>query len=247
MNPSRGKRRGLLALCLFGTLLFTSLGIWQMQRLAWKRDLIARVETRVHAPPRALPARPHWPTMDLHDMEYRRVKVQGTFLHDRETLVDAVTALGPGAWVITPLRTADGIVLVNRGFVPPGLETPASRAAGQVAGEVEVIGLLRRSEPEGRILRSNRPAADRWFSRDVAAIAAARDLADVAPFFIDAEPGPETASSPQGGLTVVRFRNAHLTYAVTWIALAALCIAGVVLLRTRSPERQVSRTEDGAV
>ncbi len=238
MTTGRGKRRGLLALCIFGILLFTSLGVWQVQRLAWKRDLIARVEARVHAAPQALPARSHWPTMDLHDMEYRRVQVHGTYLHDRETLVDAVTALGPGAWVITPLRTEDGIVLINRGFVPPGLEDPTSRAAGQLAGEVEITGLLRRSEPEGRILRSNQPTADRWFSRDVAAIAAARDLVGVAPFFIDAEAGPGTASVPQGGLTVVRFRNAHLTYAVTWFGLAALWAAGVVLLRTRTLEQQ---------
>jgi len=180
-------------------------------------------------------------------MEYRRVQVHGTYLHDRETLVDAVTALGPGAWVITPLRTADGVVLINRGFVPPALEDPAGRAAGQIEGEVEIIGLLRKSEPEGRILRSNQPVADRWFSRDVAAIAAARDLAGVAPFFIDAEAGPGAASVPQGGLTVVRFRNAHLTYAVTWFGLAALCVAGVVLMQTLAPERQLSRNQDGAL
>lgn len=242
MTASQGKRRGLLALCVFGALLFTALGIWQVQRLAWKRDLIARVEARVHAPAEALPARPHWPALDLHDMEYRRVRAHGTYLHDSETLVDAVTALGPGAWVITPLRTSDGMVLINRGFVPRELENPASRAAGQIAGEVEITGLLRRSEPEGRVLRKNRPAADRWFSRDVEAIAAARDLAEVAPFFIDAEASPGRESMPLGGLTVVHFRNAHLTYAVTWFALAAMCVAGVVLL---GPGRGVTLTTRG--
>lgn len=230
MTAGKGKRRGLLALCLFGTVLFTALGIWQVQRLAWKRGLIARVEARIHAPPVPAPARSQWAGFDAHAAEYRRVQAHGLFLHDRETLVDALTELGPGAWVLTPLRTADGVVLVNRGFVPPERRDAGARAAGQVPGEVMVTGLLRRSEPDGRILRPNEPAADRWFSRDVAAIARVRGLEQVAPFFIDADAASSPPGGPVGGLTVVRFRNAHLTYALTWFALAALCVGGMVIL-----------------
>ena len=174
MTASRGKRRGLLALCLLGLLLFGGLGVWQVDRLAWKRDLIARVEARIHASPVSLPPRSAWPALDLHDAEYRRVQARGHFLHGHETLVDALTALGEGYWVLTPLQTGDGVVLVNRGFVPREQRLPATRRAGQVQGEVTVTGLLRRPEPEGRVLRANVPAEDRWYSRDVAAIAAAR-------------------------------------------------------------------------
>lgn len=230
MTASRGKRRGLLALCLLGVLLFGGLGVWQVDRLAWKRDLIARVEARIHAPPVDMPAQHDWPGLDLHDAEYRRVQAHGHFLHDHETLVDALTDLGEGYWVLTPLRTEDGLVLVNRGFVPRAQRLPATRMAGQVQGKVTVTGLLRRTEPDGRVLRANVPAEDRWYSRDVAAIAAARGLQDVAPFFIDAGAGPDPAALPRGGLTVVRFRNAHLVYALTWLALAGLCAAGLVLV-----------------
>lgn len=247
MTCGRGKRRVLLAICLAGTMLFTALGIWQVQRLGWKRDLIARVDARVHASPIQLPASGDWPVMDLHDWEYRPVRVNGRFLHERETLVDAVTALGPGSWVVTPLRTAEGVVLVNRGFVPQGLEDSAARSAGQSEGEVTITGLLRRSEPHGRVLRSNDRGADRWFSRDVAAIAAARGLHQVAPFFVDAEAGSHAIADagslsaatlpdgvvPRGGLTVVRFRNAHLVYALTWFTLAGMCLVGVALLSRR--------------
>jgi surfeit locus 1 family protein len=96
---------------------------------------------------------------------------------------------------------------------------------------VTVTGLLRASEPAGRILRPNEPARERWFSRDVAAIASARGLADVAPFFIDADATSNPGGAPIGGMTVVRFRNAHLAYAATWFGLAALCVTGLVLLR----------------
>ena len=105
------------------------------------------------------------------------------------------------------------------------------RSRAQVPGEVTITGLLRLPEPGGRILRPNNPAADRWFSRDVVAIARIRGLHEVAPFFIDADAGPESEDAPVGGLTVVRFRNAHLVYAATWFGLAALCMAGLVLLR----------------
>lgn len=64
------------------------------------------------------------------------------------------------------------------------------------------------------------PQHNRWYSRDVAAIATARGLHDVAPFFVDADAGSQSAGGPIGGLTVVRFPNNHLIYALTWFALA---------------------------
>lgn len=238
MNAGAGKRRGLLALCALLALLFAGLGTWQVQRLAWKRDLIQRVEARIHAPPVPAPLRPQWPQLEARDIEYRRVRAHGVFLHDLETLVDALTVRGPGAWVITPLRTAGGIILVNRGFVPPEHRDPDTRAAGQIPGEVTVTGLARLSEPEGRLLRPNDPAADRWFSRDVPAIARSRQLGEVAPYFIDAEAQP--SALPIGGMTMVQFRNAHLGYAATWFALAALCTGGMFVLLRDGAGRRVS-------
>ena len=208
------KRALLLGLCLVAALGFAALGLWQVERRAWKLDLIARVEARVHAPPAALPS-----NFEPRRDEYRRVRLSGVFRHDKTTLVDALTERGAGFWVVTPLETGIGLVLVNRGFVPPEHRDDYARPSGAVA----VTGLLRVTEPGGRFLRPNRPETDRWFSRDVAAIAAARHLGPVAPLFVDAE---AAGGYPVGGLTVVQFRNAHLAYALTWFALAALCTYG---------------------
>lgn len=206
-----------------------ALGTWQVERLAWKRDLIARVDARVHAEPVPPPARADWGRINAADDEYRRVAIGGTLENDRETLVYASTALGAGYWVMTPLRLADGTaILVNRGFVPTDRRDPASRTTGQVSGPVTVTGLLRMTEPEGTLLRSNDVAADRWYSRDVAAIAEKRGVRGIAPYFIDADATPNPGGMPVGGLTVVAFPNSHFVYAITWYVLAAM-VAGLLV------------------
>jgi surfeit locus 1 family protein len=225
--------RGRGALIAFSLLLaaafacFVALGAWQVQRLHWKRDLIERVDARVAAAPVAAPGRAEWPGIDADGDAYRRVRLQGAWLGGADTRVQAVTTLGPGWWVLSPLRTGAGdIVLVNRGFVPPDVDAPAP-PAGSVA---EVTGLLRGDEPGGGFLRDNDPAADRWYSRDLAAIAAARGLGDVAPYFVDADHAGPADAWPRGGLTVVKFRDAHLSYALTWFGMAALVLVGGALL-----------------
>ncbi|MDO5641205.1 MAG: SURF1 family protein [Paracoccus sp. (in: a-proteobacteria)] len=206
--------------------LFLGLGLWQVERLSWKRDLIARVDARVHAAPIPWAEAARMPP-DL--AEYRHVTLTGRFDHTRETLVQALTELGGGFWVLTPLETADGAVLVNRGFVPPGYRDPARRAPGQIAGEVTLTGLLRLSEPGGGFLRRNDPEGGRWFSRDTAAIAKARGIS-AAPCFMDADARPNPGGWPLGGLTVIAFRNTHLSYALTWFILAAMMAGGMVIL-----------------
>ncbi|WP_440982482.1 SURF1 family protein [Shinella sumterensis] len=219
-QPSPRARRVLTAFLLVLVAVFVGLGTWQVQRLFWKLDLIARVDARVHAAPVPAPAGP----VDAAADEYRHVTAVGLFEHDKTALVQAVTERGAGFWVMTPLR-ADGArtILVNRGFVPADRSGEDARLGSELAaGPVTVTGLLRISEPGGGFLRANDPMADRWFSRDVAAIAAAKGLQNVAPYFIDADATPNPGGLPVGGLTVVTFRNSHLVYALTWFALAVM-------------------------
>ena len=219
----------LLALALAGF----GLAAWQVQRRAWKHALIEAVETRSTAAPVAAPGPDQWPRITQGRDAYRRVTITGRFAHDRETLVQAVTARGGGYWVLTPLAGESFTVLVNRGFVPPDRRDPATRAAGNPAGMVRVTGLLRITEPGGGFLRSNDSQSDRWYSRDVAAIAAARELNRTAPYFIDADANPNTGGYPVGGLTVIRFSDNHAVYALTWLALAFGCLLGAKLVWQR--------------
>jgi surfeit locus 1 family protein len=237
--PSAGSRPRLalgvwIASLLILTAVFVGLGVWQIKRLHWKLDLIARVETRVHAPPIPAPGPNLWNSINAADDEYRRVEATGLFLNDDEAEVYAVTELGPGYWVMTPLKaTNDTIIFVNRGFVPTGRRNRTTRVEGNPTGQVTVTGLLRLSEPRGTLLRSNVPADERWYSRDVSAIARSRGLANVAPYFIDADATANPGGLPVGGLTQIVFPNSHLIYAVTWFAMAAMAFGMTVyLIRT---------------
>ena len=218
------RRWALVALAALGTAGLIALGVWQIERRAWKLALIERVEQRIHAAPVAAPGPSRWPSLDRQNAEYLRVRATGHFLQERETLVRAVTQLGGGFWVLAPFQTDDGfVVLVNRGFIPPDRRDPASRKeAAAVGANTTVIGLLRITEPGGGFLRANVPAEERWYSRDVAAISHARNLPGTAPYFIDAEASAEVARMPVAGLTVVTFRNSHLIYAFTWFGLALM-------------------------
>lgn len=220
-KAARSPSLWLSVLSLIAFVVLIALGVWQIERRAWKLALIDRVEQRVHAPAQPIPAPASWAAISAANDEYRHVSLKGRFLHDHETLVQAVTEEGPGYWVLTPLQRDDGTqVLVNRGFVPSERRDPSTRRAGNPDGQVEITGLLRITEPKGGFLRNNVPQHNRWYSRDVAAIAAARGLGNVAPFFVDADAGSQSGSGPIGGLTVVRFPNNHLIYALTWFALA---------------------------
>jgi len=226
---------------------FFALGTWQVSRLQWKLALIERVNQRVHAVPVPAPSRAQWPQLNAEADDYRRVQLSGVLLDDSTTQVLASLERGIGYWVLTPLCTADGgIVMINRGFIEAGVggwkpqAAPAMAAAdacGAAQGPaVTFSGLLRMSEKAGR-LRANEPARNYWYTRDVQAIAQARGLtggAAVAPYFVDADAataqaaGPVAGVQPIGGLTVISFVNNHLVYAITWYALALMVAAAVV-------------------
>jgi surfeit locus 1 family protein len=233
-------RRVFLALLCLAFCAFSALGVWQLYRLQWKLDLIERVESRIHAEPVSLPPVANWAQVSRENDEYKRVRLQGHFVVGHDTRVQALTVLGAGFWVLSPFQLHDGnIVLVNRGYVP-------SREKGELlpSSAMAVTGLLRLSEPGGGFLRDNVPSDNRWYSRDVGAIGRARGLANTAPFFVDADRDADAAQGdnaeqwPRGGLTVTRFSNNHLGYALTWFALALLVVwATHVVRRTESSKR----------
>jgi surfeit locus 1 family protein len=234
----------LAGIALFIT--FMALGTWQVERRAWKLQVIERVSQRLHMAPIAMPPPSAWPAIDAASHEYQPVQVQGHWLPEKTVLTQATTELGAGFWVLTPLQQADGSqVLINRGFVPQDQraqwQPPSSADPARNELQVQITGLMRMSEPRGGFLRTNDPAQQRWHSRDVDAIAHAQHLQQAAPFFIDAglpaqghsaAPVSGNGSWPRAGMTVVRFHNSHMVYLLTWYGLA-LMVAGAAVVVAR--------------
>lgn len=210
------------------------LGFWQIQRLHWKEGLIAQREAALAATPVPAPQ-----TIDeARALEFHRVTAEGVFLHDREILrISPGPTGGSGFEVMTPLRQADGrIVFIDRGFVPTALRDQEKRAAGNPAGVVRVTGLLR-LPPERKpswFLPDNQPDRNFWFWVELPAMAAADRLADVAPFYIEADASPNPGGWPKGRGTLEPLPNDHLQYAITWFALAAIGLVVYFLSQRRS-------------
>jgi surfeit locus 1 family protein len=209
------------------------LGTWQLQRKAWKEDLIAQIETRAFGEPGAILPETDWPTWRADQDEFRKVRVNGTFLHEFEAPVYGLArgerqgAPIQGYYLLTPLKLATGaIVVVNRGFVPTELRDPARRPESQPGGEVTIIGLVRAPEVRNPFTPSDEPARNQWFARDPQAMAAAHKLERVAPFLIDADASPNPGGWPRGGQTPLTLPNNHLQYVITWYGLA-LTLVGV--------------------
>ncbi|HKR91855.1 SURF1 family protein [Novosphingobium sp.] len=220
-------------LLIIALAVFVVLGIWQVRRMYWKHDLIARVNVRVRAVPASLPTDARLVSARPGDLDYLRVKLSGVYVASQSARVRAATDLGTGYWAMTVMRLDDGrTIWVNRGFVPEGVTENQVRT-GVPAGAVRVIGLLRSTEPGGSLLQSNRPQDDRWYSRDVAALTRAKQAGRTVPVFVDAQQEEGRSfrgSKPVPGLTVVRFADNHLSYALTWFAMAALSGAAIGLV-----------------
>jgi surfeit locus 1 family protein len=220
---------------LVGIAILVALGVWQLERLAWKTALIGRVEARLDAPPSAAPGPAEWPDLDIVAHEYEPVAVTGTFDHAGELHV--VTTLtrpegpagGIGYLVMTPFITQDGwTVYVNRGFVPRERVSPATRQEGLVDGENTVTGLLRAPRRRAWFMPGDDAAGNEWLSRDPLLYVEMLGLPAVriAPYIVDADFDPDLPGGlPQGGETAVDFPNNHLGYALTWFGLAAALAA----------------------
>ncbi|MCZ2327863.1 SURF1 family protein [Bartonella sp. F02] len=225
------------ALCLFFFLIFSALGIWQVQRLNWKTNLITSANQRIHLPPIQAPPQNQWPHVTFEKDEYRPVTITGKLLIDKTIFVTAVAQNTTGYWVLTPLQTNDKtLTFINRGFIPMDArhhfqkqENTFSDSHFENTKQTTIIGLLRMSEKNGFFPRKNDPSQNLWYTRQLPAMAQKLALSPVAPYFIDAS--QQTQSDlPIAGLTVVKFQNNHLIYAITWFTLAAGILGGCLFL-----------------
>jgi surfeit locus 1 family protein len=221
--------RPLLSLLFLLALgLLVSLGVWQLQRLAWKEDLLARIAAAERAPGAELSGVLE-AVREGKDVEFTRVVTDCPGLDQAPylklyALQDRVT----GFRAVSLCRVEDApypAILVDRGFVQ---DADAARltSGGRSPEHRAVVGVLRSPEPPNRFTPQNRDGV--WYSRDARAMAAALGGGEVAPVFLMLESPPPQGFGPRPAAVPRQISNNHLGYAITWFGLAA-ALAGVYL------------------
>ena len=215
----------LVAFCIL-----IALGVWQLQRLRWKTDLLHRIAALQAAPAEPIDAVLRR-VQDHVDISYTRVQVACPGLQQGPTVrLYAVFQGLAGYRVVTacPLQSGPfGSVLVDRGFVAqPGDDAPREFTGPAIAAPV--TGVLRTPDPPTFVTPKNQPGQNLWFWRDIPGMAAALHAPRPAPAMLMLESPAPPGAEPRPAPLPLNLPNNHLGYAVTWFSLAA-ALVGVYL------------------
>jgi surfeit locus 1 family protein len=215
---------GLIVLALIPITAF-ALGSWQVARLGWKTELIARYEDRLVRDPLPLP--PYVDPAVIKDFDYRRVWAKGVLRHDQEILVGPRVHDGENGYsVITPLERKDGSkILISRGWISKDKLEQKDRPLGVPSGEVLIEGLLREPFTKNYFTPDNIPEKNQWYFPDLAQMA---ERSDSQPVWIEETFGQDMMGTldrqskgiPIGRPAEVNLRNNHTQYIFTWYALS---------------------------
>lgn len=245
---TKGRRRiraGVASVLVVAAMaVLIGLGVWQLQRLAWKEALIAERAQRLAEPPIALPEN----LEPVEPLLQRRVRLTGRLLHEKELFFAARTSNGRvGFHLVTPLELPDGrSLLVDRGWLPPELKEPAARPDSRQEGSVTLLALLKPAGWPGSpwFEPANEPEKRLWLWPDLSEMARVAGLArPVTVVYAEALDEGQGAGFPRPASRSADIRNDHLQYAITWFALAGALLAIVVLYRRRSRREGEAATE----
>lgn len=209
---------------LIGAAMLVGLGVWQLQRLEWKRSVLAEIEAKVHGSPVALPAAPD-PKAD----KYLPVFLTGTLTGAEAHVLTSDRERGPGFRILAALQTDGGRkILVDLGFL-----AEADLASPRPATPLAISGNLHWPNEVDSYTPPYDAGRDIWFARDVPSIAAALQTE---PLLVIARtidpPVPNALLLPIDSAGIA---NDHLQYAITWFCLALvwLGMTGLWLSRIR--------------
>jgi len=214
-----------LLIGLLGGAILIALGIWQVNRLAEKEALLARIDQRIADAPLPLPATPN-PEAD----RYMPVSAPGRFTGEHVDVLVSRKQIGPGVRVVEVFETGGRRILVDRGFLPDD-----QRDAPRESGPATVEGNLHWPEETDGFTPPPDPKTGLWFARDVAAMAKALNTE---PTFIVARRQTGGAIEPMP-VDSSGIPNDHRNYAITWFSLAAVWLGMTAYLLWRIRQRTV--------
>lgn len=237
-NLSASSKILLTVSTIAGFICLTSLGIWQLQRLSWKQELLAKIESRMVSNSRTYSeVQQQWSHDE--DVEYYRIRAQGRFQNDKEIHFYTVDKSQPGWRILTPLKLKNSVyIFVDRGFVPLTHKNVESRKRAQFSEPVEISGFVRRfADKRGLFVPDNDLVKNEWYwkSREqMAEFSFPEQAVQIAPFFIESDDLQNPEIWPRGGVTRLNLPNKHLEYAITWFSLAVVLLIMYFLYLKRS-------------
>lgn len=215
-------------LMLIGIAVLCGLGVWQIDRLGWKQDLLKDIAQVSAMEPQTLTAADLVKATEEHK-KFLRGTIRGEFLNAASiTVQPRVLNERQGAHLITPLRLDDAsVLLVNRGWMPldQTKNIPAS------TGPVAVSGWLRLPDDPNFFTPANDPARGQWYGIDPEMISETFDLKGILPFVLFAEKaGDSSGDFPIALQGKPDLNNNHLAYALFWFSMAGVMLV-IFLLR----------------
>jgi surfeit locus 1 family protein len=236
-------------LVVVGVIAMVNLGFWQLRRLDERRDFNAEVEAAYDASPVALDrlVDPAWRAdesgvvaVDESGIVWRPVTVSGIYEESASLRVVNRSQYGrAGDNLVAPLRLDDGrVVLVNRGFVPLGIDDPPLPGT-----EVEVLGRLRPSEERSAV--GARDPSDGVLTevQRIDLVRLSRQFSDLLPVYLEliSSSPAEADDLPQPVVRPDLSEGSHLSYAVQWFIFAGAAVIGWMLAIRLSVRRRAAR------
>lgn len=215
-----------LILGIAGTAILIGLGVWQLQRLSWKEDMLAHIQSSIDAAPVPLPAAVE------PSMKYLPVTISGTTTGQEIDVLSGTKEQGGGYQIVSGFVTEDGRrIMVDRGFVPQ-----EARHTPRPPTQLQITGNLHWPDEKGSSTPDPNLTENIWFARDVPAMAAQLDsdpILVVAKFVEGDTQGVQPIPVAIEGIP-----NNHLSYAMQWFMIAVAWAGMTVALIWRIRQRK---------
>ncbi|ABD56067.1 SURF1 family protein [Jannaschia sp. CCS1] len=212
---------------LAGMAILVSLGVWQLQRLAWKEGVLSDISARIEAEPVALPD-----VVDPEADRYLPVIVTGQFVGQTARVLVSLQGSGPGYRLISGFDVDGRLILVDRGYLAESAPQP-----DPPEGTLTVTGNLHWPDEVDGFTPAPDMARNIWYARDVVALA---DHLNTEPTFLIARDlsVPDAPLTPLP-VTAQGIPNNHLGYAIQWFGLALVWLGMTAFLLWRITRRTV--------
>jgi surfeit locus 1 family protein len=235
----------LLAFALLIAATCVGLGIWQIARLHQKQQFNARVRASLAGPPRSLAALLP-PGVDPDAVRYSRAGATGTYDVAHEVVLYGRTLHGrAGNHLLTPLVTPDGsAVIVDRGWVPLNVTSPATAGTAPPTGPVTVVGVLLRSEGDVPGSVGGSTPQTEFAKIDLARLQAQLPYR-IEPVYLllQSQTPSQLSRYPIPAPLAKLSEGPHLGYAIQWFTFAAIAAIGFVVLALREGRQEPTPEE----